>query len=61
MLKCQARFKQPKVLVCNKMSALFLAETVLNTTVHLGVNMQQYRRHQFQFALKMAGHTGFTA
>jgi len=38
-----------------------LKETVLNTTVYLGVNMQEYRRYQFQFALKMAGHTGFTA
>jgi len=38
-----------------------LKETVLNTTVYLGVDMQEYRRYQFQFALKMAGHTGFTA
>jgi len=38
-----------------------LKETVLNTTVYLGVNMQEYRRYQFQFALKMAGHTGFTS
>jgi len=38
-----------------------LKETVLNTTVYLGVDMQEYRTYQFQFALKMAGHTGFTA
>jgi len=38
-----------------------LKETVLNTTVYLGVNLQVYRKYQFEFALKMAGHTGFTA
>jgi len=38
-----------------------LKNGLLNTTVLLGVNMQDYRKYQFNAALKMAGHTGFTA
>merc|ERR1719423_547403 len=38
-----------------------LKNGLLNTTVLLGVNMQDYRKYQFNVALKMAGHTGFTA
>jgi len=37
-----------------------LKETLVNTTVYLGINMQEYRKTQIQAALKMAGHTGYT-
>jgi len=38
-----------------------LKETLLDSTVYLGINMQDYRRYQISAALKIAGHTGFTA
>jgi len=37
-----------------------LKATLLDRSVFLGVNMQSYRKYQFNVALKLDGHTGFT-
>jgi len=37
-----------------------LKESLLDSTVFLGVNMQEYRDNLFSFLLKMAGHSGYT-
>jgi len=37
-----------------------LKDHLLNSTVHLGINIRKYRETLFEFLLKMSGHNGYT-